>query len=82
MIRLTILIKGNTVYSPETVSFVPKIINSLFIRSVKNERNYPLGVFVEKDKNKFRACINFRGKNKKLGTFNTAEDAFKRYKEY
>lgn len=77
-----ILIKGNTVYSPETVSFVPKIINSLFIRSLKNERNYPLGVFFEKDKNKFRACINFMGKNKKLGTFNTAEEAFKQYKEY
>lgn len=77
-----ILIKGNTVYSPETVSFVPKIINSLFISSVKSEGDCPMGVFYEKGKNKFRACISFMGKNIKLGTFNTAEAAFARYKEY
>lgn len=44
-----ILIKGNAVYSPETVSFVPKIINSLFTNGKKNRGDYPLGVFYEKE---------------------------------
>lgn len=77
-----ILIKGNTVYSPETVSFVPKLINTLFISGKKNRGDYPLGVFYEKGKNKFRACMSFMGKSIKLGTFDSAEEAFARYKKY
>lgn len=77
-----ILIKGNKVYSPETVSFVPKLINSFFVRTVKNDRTYPLGVYYDKDKNKYRACVSFMGQSIKLGTFETVEDAFARYKVY
>lgn len=77
-----ILIKGNKVYSSETVCFVPKIINSLFVRTVKSDREYPLGVYYEKDKNKYRACMAFMGQNIKLGTFDSVENAFARYKEY
>lgn len=77
-----ILIKGNKVYSPETVCFVPKIINSLFVSGKKNRGDYPLGVFYEKDKNKYRACMSFMGQRIKLGTFDSIEAAFARYKEY
>lgn len=77
-----ILIKGNKVYSPETVSFVPKLINSLFINGKKNRGDCPLGVYYEKDKNKYRACMSLLGQRIKLGTFDTVEDAFARYKEY
>ena len=77
-----ILVKGNTVYSPETVSFVPKVINTLFTNGKKARGAYPLGVFFDKDKNKFRACMAFMGKIIKLGTFDTVEAAFARYKEY
>ena len=75
-----ILIKGNTVYSSETVSFVPKIINTLFTNGKKNRGDYPIGVF--KDKNKYRAGMSFMGKRIKLGTFDSIESAFARYKEY
>lgn len=77
-----ILIKGNKVYSPETVSFVPKIINSLFTNGKNNRGDCPLGVYYEKDRDKYRACMSFMGKRIKLGTFNTAKEAFARYKEY
>lgn len=79
-----ILIKGNLVYSPETVCLVPKIINTLFVNTSgrKNRGKYPLGVYYEKEKDSYRACMSFWGKRIKLGTFDTAEDAFCRYKEY
>lgn len=77
-----ILIKGNTVYSPETVCFVPKIINTLFINGKNNRGDYPLGVYFDEDKKKYRACMSFFGKNIKLGVFDTVQEAFARYKVY
>lgn len=77
-----ILFKGNKIYSPETVSFVPKVINSLFTNGKKNRGKYPLGVYYDKTKKKFRACMSFMNTRKKLGMYNTVEDAFARYKEY
>ena len=75
-----ILIKGNKIYSPETVCFIPKIVNSLFTNGKENRGKYPLGVYKEGEK--FRAVMSFAGKKIKLGTFNTAEEAFARYKVY
>ncbi len=77
-----ILIKGNTVYSSETVCFVPKMINSLFTNGKKNRGDYPLGVYFDKDKKKYIANMSFAGKNIKLGAYETVEAAFLRYKEY
>lgn len=77
-----ILIKGNTVYSAETVCFVPKVINSLFTNGNKNRGDYPLGVYYDRDKKKYIANMSLAGKNTKIGAFDTREDAFKRYKEY
>lgn len=77
-----ILIKGNTVYSPETVCFVPKNINSLFINHRNKRGECPLGVYLDKDKKKYRAEMNLMGKIVKLGTFNRKEKAFTTYKGY
>lgn len=77
-----ILFKGNKVYSPETCCFVPHAINTLFLSKKEARGKYPIGVSYEKEKNKFRACMGFMGEQIKLGTFDTAESAFARYKEY
>jgi hypothetical protein len=77
-----ILFKGNKFYSPDTVCLVPHAINTLFLNSKAARGDYPLGVFYDKDKGKYRACMAFMGKSIKLGTFDTVEDAFARYKEY
>lgn len=77
-----ILFKGNKVYSPETCCFVPHAINTLFLSKKADRGDYPIGVSYEKDKKKFRAAMSFMGEQIKLGTFNTAEAAFARYKEY
>lgn len=77
-----ILFKGNKVYSPETVAFVPHAINTLFLNGKKNRGDLPVGVHFDKDKGKYRAEMSFMGEPIKLGWFDTAETAFARYKEY
>ena len=77
-----ILFKGNKMYSPETVAFVPHAINTLFLNCKKNRGALPIGVsFSERDK-KYSAEMSFMGRQIKLGTFDTAESAFARYKKY
>lgn len=77
-----ILFKGNMVYSPETVAFVPHEINTLFINGKKNRGDLPLGVHFDKSKGKYRAVMSYMGERKKLGTFDDVNSAFVRYKEY
>lgn len=77
-----ILYKENKIYSPETCCLVPHVINTLFINGKKNRGELPIGVYLDKDRNKYRACMAFMGKRVKLGRFETPELAFARYKEY
>ena len=77
-----ILFKGNKEYSPTTVAFVPHEINTLFINGKKGRGDFPVGVHFDKSKDKYRAQMAFMGNTIKLGTFDTVESAFARYKEY
>lgn len=77
-----ILFKGNKEYSPTTVAFVPHEINTLFINCKKNRGDLPIGVHFDNGKGKYRAAMAFMGEQIKLGTFDTVEAAFARYKEY
>ncbi len=77
-----ILFKGNKVYSSEAVALVPHAINTLFLNGKKNRGDLPLGVHFDKSKDKYRAAMAFMGEQIKPGTFDTAEAAFVRYKEY
>lgn len=81
-----ILVKGNKAYSPNTCVFVPQNINTLFTKRNKARGKYPIGVIFCKDLNKFRAQCNifYNGKRqqKKLGLYNTIEDAFNAYKKF
>ena len=73
-----ILIKGNKIYGPDTCCFVPREINTLFVKSNATRGQYPLGVI--KQDNRFRAkiCLNLNEIN--LGYFDTPELAFNAYK--
>ena len=77
-----IIIKGNKTYSAETACFVPSVINTLFTKGDGRRGDCPLGVYRDKTNGKYRAEMNFCGKKTKLGTFDTVEAAFARYKEY
>lgn len=77
-----ILFKGNMVYSPETVAFVPHEINTLFLNGKKNRGDLPLGVNFDTSKGKYRAQMAYMGRTKKLGTFDDIDLAFAKYKQY
>lgn len=69
-----ILFKHNKVYSPETCIFVPKRINSLFIKSDALRGLLPIGV--RKVKNGYMSCLC----GKYIGTYSTIDEAFNSYK--
>ena len=69
-------------YSPETCCFVPHAINTLFLNSKKSRGDLPVGVSFSERDHKYSAEMSYMGRQIKLGTFDTAESAFARYKEY
>lgn len=83
-----ILIKSNKIYSPNTCVFVPKRINSLFVKSDNIRGILPIGVSYCKLKNKFRATCNIydfknkKSKTKHIGYYNTSQEAFYHYKKF
>lgn len=77
-----ILIKGNKIYSPDTVLLVDQRLNNLFLNHKTSRGEYPVGVYYDKDRNKYIAHCDTKEFNKKfIGRFDTAEEAFKAYKE-
>lgn len=77
-----ILFKGNKIYSPDTCIFVPNRINILFIKANNLRGEYPIGVSWDKKQKKFTSQCCIMKKYKKIGRFNTPEEAFKAYKEF
>ena len=77
-----ILCKGNKIYSRETCIFVPQKINSLFVKCDKNRGENPIGVYPRESGNYQAYCSNGYGKQIKLGTYATKEEAFEVYKSY
>lgn len=73
-----ILVKDNKVYSPDTCCFVPKRINSLFVRSYK-PKSLPAGVW--KSKKRFLAKFVCGDKIHYLGLFKTVDEASTAYKQ-
>ena len=76
-----ILSKGNKVYSEDTCCFVPQEINSLLVRSNATRGKYPLGVSYLTRLGMFEASVSFGGRNKRIGRFYNAQEAFYAYKE-
>lgn len=79
-----ILIKDNKLYSEDTCVFVPQRINSLLTKRAAARGNYPLGVhgLFGRSERFCSQCSNNTGKQKRLGRFNTAQEAFQAYKTY
>lgn len=76
-----ILIKGNKIYSHETCVFVPKKINTLFIKGDSMRGEFPIGVSFNKNTNKYSAKCSDKGKILNLGYhYDTPEEAFRVYK--
>ena len=77
-----LLIKGNKVYSEHTCIFIPAEINSLLIKSTASRGEYLIGVSWSKTHKAFVATVNKnKGKQERLGFFNTELEAFNTYKQ-
>ena len=77
-----ILCKGNKIYSRETCIFVPKRINSLFVKRGNARGDTSIGVDQLSSGNYEVRCNDGYGKRIYLGTYSTEEEAFQIYKEY
>ena len=73
-----LLINGNKVYSEDTCVFIPSVLNSILLKKAAGRGLLPIGV--TKNGKGFRARCLVSRKEKYLGTFDTAELAFKEYK--
>ena len=76
-----ILVKGNKLYSEDTCCFVPREINSLFALSGNTRGLNPIGVQYNLEEGNYSARVSRDGKHCHIGTYETKEDAFLRYKE-
>ena len=77
-----ILCKGNKIYSRETCIFVPHRINTLFTKCDNARGKNPIGVSDLPSGNYQAYCNDGYGKQIKLGTYATKEEAFQVYKQY
>lgn len=76
-----ILAIGNKTYGPDTCVFVDPKINSFIIEAEAARGEWPIGVYFDPKRNKFRSvcrCI-FTNKQKHLGYFDTPEAAHEKW---
>ena len=77
-----LLIKGNKVYSEDSCIFIPQEINSLLTKRTASRGEHLIGVHWHKKGGAFIAQVNKnKGKQERLGRFNTEIEAFNAYKE-
>jgi hypothetical protein len=81
MLDKDILIKHNTLYSPETCVFVPQSINKLFTKRQLHRGRYKIDVTKDDRYGGYKANCNINGERKYLGTFKTENEAYLAYKK-
>jgi hypothetical protein len=67
------------VYSPDTCLFVTQEVNKLLNKQEKKRGSYPIGVSFHRRDQVFHAYIRKDGKRVHLGSFNTPEEASRKY---
>ena len=72
-----LLFEGNKVYGPKTCVFVTRMVNNFTLDSGAARGELPIGVYWNKEKNKFMSsCRNpFTKKREYLGYFTTEQEA-------
>lgn len=77
-----VLVQGNKVYGPETCVFVPPELNSIIVTQVKPGKGTPAGISFQTSAQKYIVSCAINGKNKNLGRYKCATEAFAVYKEF
>lgn len=75
-----ILVPGNKVYGPDTCCFVPTHLNNMITHQRTSKGEYPTGVSYFKRDGTFQAHLRIDGIKKRLGSFQTPEEAEAAYK--
>lgn len=75
-----LLVKGNKEYSSSTCCFLPKEINSLLTKRQNHRGEYPIGVH-KANKNSFKVLLSIDGRLKKVGVYDSEQEAFVAYKK-
>lgn len=71
-----ILVVGNTEYSSKTCAFVPKWVNTLFVRTLKSYNEYPIGVcYLTRAKRFSATCSNITKSSLHRGYFDDPMEA-------
>lgn len=76
-----LLVKGNTVYSPEKCVFVPRDINTFLTDRARHRGEWPIGVTYHERILKWQASCNVDGESVYIGVFLCPEEAFYEYKK-
>jgi len=78
-----LLVKGNRTYGPDQCIFLPHEINSSLIKNSGIRGDLPIGVLRNAGQaiNPFRACISISQRNRRIGSYETPNEAFLAYKE-
>lgn len=74
-----LLIKGNKVYSEDICVFLPPEINTALLNCKSNRSELPIGVFLLPS-GRYQVQCSINGKHIYLGSFDTVEEAFYKYK--
>lgn len=75
-----ILTKGNKRYSDGTCCFVPREINTQFVKANKNRGEFPIGVHFVESKRKYCTQVKRKRFGRYLSYSNSVEEAFLKYK--
>jgi hypothetical protein len=76
-----ILVPGNKIYAPDRCLFVDPAINTLLNDCGAARGRYPLGVYWDKEKKKYRARVRSYGTHKNLGLYDNVEEASRVYRD-
>ena len=76
-----ILNKNNKLFNLESCILIPSYINTLFIKRDASRGKYPIGVCYHKQGKKYQAKCSINGEQKRLGHYDTIEQAFYVYKQ-
>lgn len=76
-----ILVKGNKIYSPDTCCFVPHELNMLLVKRNAKRGKYPIGVGKLSKSKRYESRMSRKTcGTRRIGIFNTSEEAFYAYK--
>lgn len=71
---------NNKIYAPDNCLLIPQEINNLLTNRANHRGKYPQGVAYRKDTNKIQAHISKYGKHRRIGYFDTVQEAAEAYR--